>query len=679
MNLVRENGTVRVEARPFGANQGGLCQKGWTAAELLQHPERLTTPLIRDRRHFPLRAASWDEALDFITTRIQDLQAEYGRDAIGVFGGGGLTNEKAYALGKFARVVLKTSQIDYNGRFCMSSAAAASIKAFGIDRGLPFPLADIASAQCVLLAGSNLAETMPPVMQHFQAQRASGGSLIVVDPRLTPTAAAATLHLQITPGTDAALANGLLHLVIKERLTDTRYIAERTSGFEAVKRAVGRYWPARVERITGVPEKQLELAARLLGTASSAMILTARGPEQQSKGVENVSAFINLSLALGLCGKPYSGYGCLTGQGNGQGGREHGQKADQLPGYRKIDNPEHRCEIARVWGISEDELPGAGKPAYEMLDAIGTETGVRALLVFASNPVVSAPRAAHVEQRLKALDLLVVADFFLSETALLADVVLPCTQWAEEEGTLTNLEGRVILRRRAIEPPRGVRSDLEIISALAERLGSSLPTESEAAFTELRRASAGGLADYAGISYQRIARAGGVFWPCPSEDHPGTPRLFFDRFATPDGRARFQPVEYRQAAEEPDAAFPLYLTTGRVLAHYQSGTQTRRVEKLNHSAAEAFVEVHPATARSYGIEENDEVLIATRRGTASAKARLTNTIRIDTVFIPFHFAARGRANLLTNPALDPTSKMPEFKVCAAKIFKAASQNGVSRS
>jgi assimilatory nitrate reductase catalytic subunit len=314
-----------------------------------------------------------------------------------------------------------------------------------------------------------------------------------------------------------------------------------------------------------------------------------------------------------------------------------------------------------------------------MLDAIGTETGVRALLVFASNPVVSAPRAAHVEQRLKALDLLVVADFFLSETALLADVVLPCTQWAEEEGTLTNLEGRVILRRRAIEPPRGVRSDLEIISALAERLGSSLPTESEAAFTELRRASAGGLADYAGISYQRIARAGGVFWPCPSEDHPGTPRLFFDRFATPDGRARFQLVEYRQAAEEPDAAFPLYLTTGRVLAHYQSGTQTRRVEKLNHSAAEAFVEVHPATARSYGIEENDEVLIATRRGTASAKARLTNTIRIDTVFIPFHFAARGRANLLTNPALDPTSKMPEFKVCAAKIFKAASQNGVSRS
>jgi len=669
MNIVVEDERIEVEARPFGAHQGGLCQKGWTAAELLRHPERLTQPLLRARKDGGLQPVTWEDAVDFIASRIRELQRQYGRDAIGVFGGGGLTNEKAYLLGKFARVALKTSQIDYNGRFCMSSAAAASIAAFGIDRGLPFPLADIAQSQCVLLVGSNLAETMPPVMQYFQAQRANGGSLIVVDPRLTPTAAAATLHLQITPGTDSALANGLLHIAVRERLIDAVYIEQRTSRFDAVKRAVARYWPARVERITGIPEKQLELAARLLGMSASAMVLTARGPEQQSKGVENVAAFINLALALGLCGKPYSGHGCLTGQGNGQGGREHGQKADQLPGYRKIENPEHRRAIAQIWGIEESELPGAGKPAYEMLDSIGQERGIRGLLVFGSNPVVSAPRAAHIEERLRRLDLLVVSDFFLSETAALADAVLPSTQWAEEEGTLTNLEGRVILRRRALPPAAGARSDLEILAALATRFGANFQSDARAVFAELRRASSGGAADYAGITYERIKKEQGVFWPCPSEDHPGMPRLFTNRFATADGRALFQPVEYRHAAEEPDAEFPLYLTTGRLAAHYQSGTQTRRVEKLKNTAPEALVEIHPATARSHGIAENDEVLLETRRGSATAKARLTTSIRIDTIFVPFHFAARGRANLLTNPVTDPVSKMPEFKVCAAKISK----------
>jgi assimilatory nitrate reductase catalytic subunit len=674
MNIVVENGKARVEARDFPTNKGGLCQKGWTSTDLLGHSERLTSPLVRDGKNGELRPVSWDEALDRIVDDVRAVQGRYGKDAAGVFGGGGLTNEKAYLLGKFARVALQTSQIDYNGRFCMASAAAASIKALGVDRGLPFPLADIPHAQTILLIGSNVAETMPPVMQYFQAQSKNGGSLIVVDPRRTPTAAAATLHLQITPGTDSALANGLLHIAIKEKYIDEAFIAARTTGFEQVRRVVNSYWPARVERITGIPENQLTQAARLLGQAATAMILTARGPEQQSKGVENVLSFINLALALGKAGKPYCGYGCLTGQGNGQGGREHGQKADQLPGYRKIDNPTHRKYVAEVWGIRESELPGPGRSAHEMLDALGTEGGVRALFVFASNPVVSAPRAAHVEERLRALDLLVVSDFFLSETAKLADVVLPCTQWAEEEGTMTNLEGRVIFRRCAVSPPPQVRSDLQVLSSLAERLGNGkyFPHEASAAFRELRRASAGGAADYAGISYERIANENGVFWPCPSEEHAGTPRLFLDGFATPDGRARFHPVEFRLPAEEPDREFPLYLTTGRVMAHYQSGTQTLRVEKLKTAVPNAFVEIHPAMALNYGIAQGDDVCLTTRRGTAMAKAQLTPNIRMDTVFVPFHFAAKGRANLLTNPALDPTSRMPEFKVCAVRIAKAFS-------
>lgn len=664
-------GNWTVGSRDFPTNRGGLCQKGWTSADLLTSPDRLRTPLVRDRRTDPFRPATWEDAIDRIACAIEGSQQAHGRDSVGVFGGGSLTNEKAYALGKFARVALRTSQIDYNGRFCMASAASASIKAFGMDRGLPFPLADIARAQTVLLIGSNLAETMPPVMQYFHEQKQRGGSLIVVDPRATPTSAAATLHLQITPGADAALANGLLHIAINDGYLDEDFIAARTSGFEMVRRVVSSYWPARVERITGISEQQLRIAARLVGRAETLMILTARGSEQQSHGVDNVLAFINLALALGKAGKPFCGYGCLTGQGNGQGGREHGQKADQLPGYRKIDNPEHRAYIAGVWGVAEQDLPGPGRSAYEMFDAMGADDGVRTLLVFGSNPAVSAPRAGHVQEHLQALDFLMVSDYFLSETAELADVVLPSAQWAEEEGTMTNLEGRVILRRRATEPPEGVRTDLEALAAIAGRLGYERFFSSEPAvvFEELRRASSGGVADYAGITYERIAGEDGVFWPCPAEDHPGTPRLFLDRFATPDGRARFHPIESQPPAEEPDQEFPLYLTTGRTMAQYQSGTQTRRVKALMQASPRAFVQIHPSMARSYGIAEGEIVRLTSRRGTALLAARLVPSIRRDTVFVPFHFGGAGCANLLTNPALDPVSRMPEFKVCAVRVEK----------
>jgi assimilatory nitrate reductase catalytic subunit len=672
MHLESEsNGAWNVTRRDFPTNRGGLCQKGWTSAELLDHPDRLLSPLVRDSRSEALRPATWDEALDRILLAIERTQTLYGKDGVGVFGGGGLTNEKAYLLGKFARVGLGTSQIDYNGRFCMSSAAAASIKAFGIDRGLPFPLADIAQADTILLAGSNLAETMPPVMQYFEEQKKRGGSLIVIDPRLTATAAASTLHLQITPGTDGALANGLLHIAMKEGYIDEAFIAERTRDFELVRRQALSFWPERVERITGIPEQQLRRAAQLLGQAKTAIILTARGPEQQSQGVNNVLAFINLALALGKAGKPHCGYGCLTGQGNGQGGREHGQKADQLPGYRRLDNLEHRNFIAGVWGVAESDLPKPGRSAYEMLDTMGSEGGVRALLVFGSNVAVSAPRAGHVQERLDALDFLMVSDFFLSETAERADVVLPSAQWAEEEGTMTNLEGRVILRQRAMQPPAGVRTDVEILASIAERMGCGrfFPSQPAEVFEELRRASAGGAADYSGITWDRIRRSDGIFWPCPDEEHPGTPRLFLERFATDDGRARFHPVPFQHAMEEPDEEFPLYLTTGRIMAQYQSGTQTRRIAALMTSAPEAFVQIHPSMARAYGIANGDRVSLTTRRGSAEMKAQLTQNIRMDTLFVPFHFGGKGRANLLTNPALDPISKMPEFKVCAVKIEK----------
>ncbi|NXY99529.1 molybdopterin oxidoreductase family protein [Streptomyces sp. BR123] len=653
------------ERADFPVNRGALCGKGRTAPAVLSSRVRLTEPLIRTHAG-RLEPATWEEALDAVAAGLARTRGTHGPDAVGVFGGGGLTNEKAYALGKFARVALRTSQIDYNGRFCMSSAAAAHQRAFGLDRGLPFPLEDIPHTGCVILVGSNLAETMPPALRYLTELKANGGTLIVVDPRRTRTAEQADLHLAPRPGTDLALALGLLHLVVAEGRTDEEFIAERTTGWEEARAAAMAHWPELVERITGVPVPKLREAISLFCGPSSAMVLTARGPEQQSKGTDTVGAWINLCLATGRAGRPLSGYGCLTGQGNGQGGREHGQKADQLPGYRKLADPAARAHVAGVWGVDPDTLPGPGRSAYELLDALGTD--VRALLLMGSNPVVSAPRAAHIEDRIRALDFLAVADVVLSETAALADVVLPVTQWAEETGTTTNLEGRVLLRRRALSPPPGVRSDLEVLHGLAGRLGieKGFPTAPEEVFEELRRASAGGPADYSGISYTRIETEQGVFWPCP-EGSAGQPRLFLDRFATDDGRARFVPVSHREAAEVPDAEYPLLLTTGRVVAQYQSGAQTRRVDELNAAAPGAFVELHPRLAARIGVADGDPLAVTSRRGRAVAPARVTDAIRADTVFMPFHWPGEGRANTLTNPALDPVSRMPEFKVCAVRV------------
>jgi assimilatory nitrate reductase catalytic subunit len=668
MTLTPMRTSVRLEPRDFVVNKGGLCAKGFTAAELLDHPDRLLTPLVRKDpgdRTSPLREASWDEALSRITEAIQAAQQRYGVHSVGAFGGGGLTNEKAYALGKFVRVALRSSAIDYNGRFCMSSAATAANRALGVDRGLPFPLADVAEARTVLLVGANPADAMPPSMQYLDAGRANGARHIVVDPRRTNTAAGAHLHLQPLPGTDLALANGLLHIVIRDGLADQEYIQQRTTGFEAVRAATNAYWPQRVERMTGVPEAQLRETVRLLAERP-AMILTARGAEQHSNGTDTAQAWLNLALALGLVGRPHSGYGTITGQGNGQGGREHGQKADQLPGYRKLDDPAARAHVAAVWGIDPEELPRPGLSAYEMLDRLGTEGGVRALLVFASNIAVSAPHSNHVLDRLRALDFLVVSDIFRSETAELADVVLPTAQWAEEEGTMTNLEGRVIRRKQALPPPPEVRTDLWMLAELATRLGRGrfFTDRPRAVFEELRRASAGGIADYAGISYERIEAGDGVFWPCPAEDHPGTPRLFADGFPTADGRAKFLRVEHRDPAELPDQQFPYVLTTGRTMQQYQSGNQTRRVKSLAAAAPEPRAEIHPDLARRHGIADGDLVELRSRRGAAVLRARLTDGIRPDTVFAPFHWPG---ANALTNPALDPHSRMPAFKVCAVAL------------
>lgn len=666
---------VDVAGRDFPTNRGGLCRKGWTSASLLNHPGRVTEPLLKgpDGVHRPV---SWDEALMLAASAVKQTRDSYGADAVGVFGGGGLTNEKAYQLGKFARLALGTSRIDYNGRFCMSSAAAAGMRAFGLDRGLPFPLADLDAASTILMLGSNVAETMPPFVQHLQGARDAGG-LIVVDPRRSATAAFTSdgggLHLQALPGTDLALLLGLAHVVIHEGLADTDYIAARTTGYEALARSVASYWPERVQSLTGVPAGLIRDTARRLADGArqgGSYILTGRGVEQHVDGTDTATAAINLALLLGLPGSARSGYGTLTGQGNGQGGREHGQKADQLPGYRKITDPAARAHMAKVWGVPEALIPGPGVPAVELLKSLGQPDGVRCLFVHGANVAVSAPDANAVIKGLRSLDFLVVCDFFLSETAAEADLILPVTQWAEEEGTLTNLEGRVLRRRRALAPPPGVRSELWIMTRLAEALHapSTFSEDPETVFEELRLASSGGLADYSGIDYALLDRGEAAYWPYPAGS-TGTPRLFLAAFAHADGRAVFTAVSPRRRASSAPAAAgagdrggrQMTLITGRLMEHYQSGAQTRRVAPLMAAQPEARLQLHPAAAASQGIAAGDFVSIANDRGEVRCRAELSTDIRPETVFLPFHFPELESANRLTEAATDPISGMPEFK------------------
>jgi assimilatory nitrate reductase catalytic subunit len=407
----------------------------------------------------------------------------------------------------------------------------------------------------------------------------------------------------------------------------------------------------------------------MYGHARAALIYTARGLEHQSKGVDNGVAAANLALATGNFGRPGAGYGTLTGQGNGQGGREMGQKASQLPGCREIENPEDRAYIASVWGISEPDLPHAGYPATLMIPAM-LRGEIRACYVQCSNLMVSLPDQHTVERALRGLDLLVVTDFFLSETAELADVVLPGTTWAEDEGTTTSLEGRVIKYNQAIPPLGESRTDWNILCDLARRLGNAqyFPFQSpREIFDELRLCTRGAKSDYWGITYEKIEDQNGVFWPCPTEDHPGTPRLYEERFGFPDGKARFHPITYLPPAEEPDDEFPLVLTTGRVIYHYLSGNQTRRVPFLREQAPHVWVEIHEQTAARLGVADGDWVTVRTRRGDMSVPALVVRSIRPDTIFMPYHYGHTEAANILTNPILEPMMKIPEYKVCAAAL------------
>ncbi len=690
---VKDNEVIGFEPwEEFPFNRGMLCPKGVKRYLQGSHPDRLLTAFRRDARDpSGFSPMGYDEAIAKVGAEIKRIQAAHGDDAIGVLGGASLTTEKTYLLGKFARLALHTKYIDYNGRLCMVSAGAANKKAFGIDRTTN-PWADMIGTEVIWVAGSNVAECSPITTNYIWQARELGCKVIVQDPRITPIARTCDLFLPIKPGRDAALFAGVLQIMIEHDWIDRAFIEAHTVGFEQVAEHCKQWTLAKTAEVTGVPARSIAKAAELWGNAKSSFFLHARGIEHHSNGVQNALGTINLVLASGRIGKPTSGYGTIVGQANGQGGREHGQKCDQLPGWRDISNPEHRKYVASVWGVDEKEIPGPGVDAYEMFRKIDAGE-IKGLISICFNPKISLPDNAFITRALEKLEFYVAIDFFLNDTARHADVVLPGSLQEEDEGTVTQVEGRVIKIAKAVECPGEARPDWRILQDLAQTVGrpKGFTFESpRAIFEELRLASKGGVADYSGITYEKIEAQMGVFWPCPSHDpqtgaptpeHPGTPRLFeagsynpiakgAGPFYFPDGKARFNVADYRAPIDDACDEFPLYLTTGRVVSQFLSGTQTRRIGPLVEQYPSPRIELHPRLAEKLGIADGDWTICETKRGAMTLEAMVVTTIRPDTVFVPYHWAGEKSANRLTVAAQDPISKIPQYKVCGCRVRKA---------
>jgi len=681
---VRNNHIIGFEPwEDFPFNEGMLCPKGVRRYLQGSHPDRLVSAYERDPQSpSGFRPLGYEDAIRRAAAEIQRIQNEHGPDAMAVLSGASLTTEKSYLMGKFARVCLKTANIDYNGRLCMVSAAAGNKKSFGIDRAAN-PWSDILKADVVWISGANIADCAPITTNYVWQARERGAKVIVVDPRITPIARTCDLFLPVKPGRDAALFNGILHLMIENDWLDHDFIAQHTVGFEDVAAHVKDWTPRRTAEVTGIAEKLIRQAAEWWGTANSSFLMHARGIEHHSHGVQNVLGAIDIVLASGRIGREACGYATITGQANGQGGREHGQKCDQLPGARDLANPEHRTHVANVWDVNPDNLPQPGVDAYEIFRKIDRGE-IRGLLSICFNPLVSLPDNNFVSAMLDRLEFYVAIDFFLNETAHHADIVLPGSLHEEDEGTVTTAEGRVIKINRVVDSPGDARQDWKIIQDIAAALdrphGFTFNAPYEI-FDELRRASKGGVADYSGITYDKIERQYGVFWPCPDDTHTGTPRLFergswnpvakgAGPFYFPDGKARFNVAPYTPPTEETDADYPVILTTGRVVSHFLSGTQTRRIGPLTDQYPAPKVELHPQLAEKHGIAEGDWTVVESRRGRCVLPAMVVRTIRPDTVFIPFHWAGAKSANQLTISAQDPISKIPEYKVCAVRISRA---------
>jgi formate dehydrogenase alpha subunit len=653
---VEDGRAVGLEYMPeHPVSEGALCPKGNAVLAILGHPERLRHPMKKVDGGW--KHISWLDALDLVAERLRTIRDSQSADSLGFLASAKCTNEENYLFQKLARL-LGTHNVDHCARLCHAPTVVGLARAFG-SGAMTNPIPDLANADCIFIIGSNFAENHAPVARWILRAKEKGARVILADPRLTPTAWLADTFLPIKPGSDVALLNGMMHVIVEEGLTDRAFITQRTSGYDELVKVVQDYTPDYVANITGIPPALIVEAARTYGKAPSAAIVYCMGITQHTTGSDNVAACANLALICGQVGRPGAGLWPLRGQNNVQGACDMGALAEFYSGYRRVDDPQAAEAFRQAWGSNLKSEPGL--TVVEMMNAAAAGE-IKAMYIMGENPLLSDPNAEHVRQALETLDFLVVQDIFLTETAQLANVVLPAAAWAEKEGTFTSTGRRVQWSHRAIAPPGEALDDLWIISQVAQRLGFDFNYSSAGeVLSEINQL----VPSYGGIAPHRVTETmGGLIWPCPEADHPGTPILHADAFSTPDGRAHIVPVPYTPPAEETSAGFPLMLTTGRVAVHHNAGSMTRRSPSLLERAPELFVEINPTDAAQLGIAEGEAVAVTTARGDATAKARVSDKVRAGAAFMPFHFPG---TNQLTIDALDAEAKIPEFKVAAVRL------------
>ena len=639
-------------------NFGRLCVKGRFGHHFIHSPQRLTTPLIKKEGKF--QKVSWQEALSYTAKKLMAIKEQYGSDSMGLLSSARASNEDNYMAQKFARTVLKTNNVDHCARLCHASTVAGLAASFG-SGAMTNPMADVANSDVILITGSNPTENHP-VMSTFIKQAVLSGKteLIIVDPRDIDLTESARIKLTQKPGTDVCWINGMIHVILAEGLQDKSFIDQRTEGFEVLKQLVEKYTPEYVETITQIPANKLIDAARLYAGAKAAGIIYCMGITQHSTGTDNVKSLANLAMLCGNMGIAGGGVNPLRGQNNVQGACDMGALPNVFSGYQPVTDPNSLKFMEAQWGMAG--LSGeTGLTVTQMLP-LAHEGKIKSLYIIGENPMMSDPDLNHVEASLNNLDFLVVQDLFLTETALLADVVLPAAAYAEKDGTFTNTERKVQRIRKAVEPPGNAKPDWQILCDLASEMGTPMAYDSASSvFEEIAQTTP----SYRGISYERI-QDDGLHWPCPDTDHPGTQILHKDRFTR--GKGLFHAVEYLPPAEVPDEQYPLFLTTGRILYHYHTGTMTMKSTGLNVLAPECFAQISPHDASSLGIKDKENIRLATRRGEITARARISKRIAKGTVFVPFHYS-HAAANRLTNAALDPVCKIPELKTCAVSITR----------
>jgi formate dehydrogenase alpha subunit len=655
---VQEGRAVGLEYMTNHPVSGGrLCAKGNTALEILKHPDRLQCPMKKTNGNW--EKITWNEALDTVAENLQTTIISHSANSIGFLASAKCTNEENYLFQKLARL-LGTNNVDHCARLCHSPTVVGLARAFG-SGAMTNPLSDLALSDCIFIIGSNLADNHAPALHWIWQAKDQGANVIVADPRLTTTAWLADEFLQLKPGSDIALLNGIARVIITEGLADQDFINKRTNGFKELAARVMEYSPQKVASLTGVPVEGIVSAARAYALAKAASFVYCMGITQHTVGSDNVAACANLAMLTGNIGKQGAGVLPLRGQNNVQGACDMGALPGVLPGYQAVTEADARSRFAENWGT--DNLPAdPGLTVVEMMKA-AQDGSIKAMWIMGEDPVTSDPNVKQVHRALAALDFLVVQDIFLTDTAKMADLILPAAAWAEKCGTFTNTERRVQWFDQIIEPPGDAKSDLWIITEIAKRLDLKFGDDhAEDVLAEINQT----VLAYGGITRVRTASLEGVHWPCLSAEASGTPILHTEKFATPSGKGQFIPVAYQPAAETVSDDYPLILTTGRLALHYNSGSMTRRTDQLIERVPNPQIEIHPQDAKSQRIKHGDAVNVITTRGNVNAVARVTDTIEMGVVFLPFHFPG---INNLTSDALDGDAKIPEYKVAACRVEK----------